>query len=485
MKAILIARVSTEEQKEAGNSLPSQIARLEKYCHSKGFTILQTCSFDESAYTKNRTEFDKIIDFILAQKEKIAVCCDKVDRITRNVFDKRISLLYDKALQDELELHFVSDGQVITSKISAVEKFQFSINLGLAKYYSDAISDNIKRAYEQLIKQGTWLSLAPVGYKNIRKEDGSADIIIDEKMAPLIKKAFELYATGAYSIELLRKKFLDDYGVTWAKGYLAKALSNPFYYGVMIIKGEKYPHKYPHIITKELFDKVQAVKNNFTTKPAKLAGNPALYRGLMRCYDCGLSITPELHKGNYYYHCTQYKGKHNAPWFREETITEYLETLFKKFQMPEDLAQQALIELENLHSKETNFHEMQIKKLLQEQKTIKTMMDNLYLDKLQERITNSDYDKFFQKFKNDLEKIESNIDQLNKANSNYYLTLKHVIDVTSQAFDVFKSSEVERKRVLIKLILSNFGVSGENLHSTAKKPFNLLLNSSDRILWRS
>lgn len=34
MKAILIARVSTEEQKEAGNSLPAQIARLERYCQN-------------------------------------------------------------------------------------------------------------------------------------------------------------------------------------------------------------------------------------------------------------------------------------------------------------------------------------------------------------------------------------------------------------------------------------------------------------------
>lgn len=485
MKAILIARVSTEEQKEAGNSLPSQVARLEKYCHNKGFTILQVCSFDESAYTSNRTEFDKIIDFILAQKEKIAVCCDKVDRISRNVFDKRISILYDKALQDELELHFVSDGQVITSKISAVEKFQFSINLGLAKYYSDAISDNVKRAYEQLIKQGNWLTLAPIGYKNIRHPDGTADIIVDEDMAPLIKKSFELYATGTYSIELVRKKFLDDYGVKWTKGYLAKALSNPFYYGTMVIKGEKYPHKYPPIITKALFDKVQEIKQGFNTKPVKLAGKPALYRGLLRCHDCHLTITPELHKGNYYYHCTQYNGKHNAPWFREDTITEYLEKLFRQLQMPEDLAAQTLIELENLHSKDLTFHESQAKKLVQEQKTIKTMMDNLYLDKLKERITDSDYDKFFQKFKNDLEKIESNIDQLNKSNTDYYLTLKHVIDVTSKAFDIFKSSEVERKRLLIKLILSNFGVSGENLHSTAKKPFDLLLNCSDRILWRS
>src|SRR5271157_2522328 len=121
MKAILIARVSTEEQREAGNSLPAQVARLEKYCQNRSFDILKICSFDESAYTNHREEFDRIIDFVLAQKEKIAVCCDKVDRLSRNIFDNRISTLYERALKDEIELHFASDGQIITSRISAVE----------------------------------------------------------------------------------------------------------------------------------------------------------------------------------------------------------------------------------------------------------------------------------------------------------------------------------------------------------------------------
>lgn len=119
MKAILIARVSTEEQKEAGNSLPAQEARLKKYCQNKGFGILKTCSFDESAYKIERNTFDRIIDFILEQKEKVIVCCDKVDRISRNMFDKRISIIYEKALNDEIELHFISDGQIINSRISA------------------------------------------------------------------------------------------------------------------------------------------------------------------------------------------------------------------------------------------------------------------------------------------------------------------------------------------------------------------------------
>lgn len=152
MKAILIARISTEEQKDAGNSLPAQVMRLQNYCRNRNLEIMETYSFDESAYSSDRSEFDRIIDLILSQKEKIAVCCDKVDRLSRNIFDKRVPILYERALNDQLELHFVSDGQVITNRISAAEKFQFGISLGLAKYYSDAISDNVKRANEQKLR---------------------------------------------------------------------------------------------------------------------------------------------------------------------------------------------------------------------------------------------------------------------------------------------------------------------------------------------
>ncbi len=74
-------------------------------------------------------------------------------------------------MNDEIELHFVSDGQIITSHISAVEKFQFGISLGLAKYYSDAMSDNVKRAIEQKLRKGEWPAKAPYGYKNIINAD--------------------------------------------------------------------------------------------------------------------------------------------------------------------------------------------------------------------------------------------------------------------------------------------------------------------------
>lgn len=484
MKAILIARVSTEEQREAGNSLPAQIVRLEKYCQSKGFSIFQTCSFDESAYTNDRSAFDKIIDIILEQKEKVVICCDKVDRLSRNVFDKRISLLYEKALNDEIELHFISDGQIINSRISAVEKFQFSISLGLAKYYSDAISDNVRRAQEQKLRKGEWLSKAPYGYKNITRADGKTDIIVDEYQSEIIKKVFEWYASGAYSTELLGVKLNKEYGIKWPKGYIAKILNNPFYHGIMVVKDKTYPHRYPAIITNALFDQVQKFKENFKKKPFKYAGLEYIYRGLLRCGDCGLAITPEQHKGYVYYHCTQYNGKHGAKWFREETITEKLGDIFRRMQMPKEVVQQTQETLNQMHINKVEFHNKQFDILTNEQKTLTKMLDALYLDKLKGSITDSEYDRFYQTLRDQVSDVTIRLERLQEAEDNYYTTAKSVLVLTSCIYDLFIGSEVEERRHIIKLLLSNLRIEGENVLYDVASPFNLIVECNDRQLWR-
>lgn len=483
MKAILIARVSTEEQKEIGLSLPAQIYRLENYCKNKSFCIIKSFSFDESAYKDNREEFDRIFEFINQQTEKIAICCDKVDRLSRNMFDKRVSCLYDKALCDEIELHFVSDGQVINSKISAVEKFQFSISLGLAKYYSDAISDNVKRAQEQKLLNGEWLAKAPYGYKNIKK-DGKADIIVDEYQAEIIKKVFQWYASQAYSTQLLAEKLKNEFNIKWPKGYIAKLLNNPFYYGVMLVKGKEYPHRYPAIISYELFDQVQKFKDGFKKKRFKYAGLAYIYRGLLRCGECGLSVTPEQHKGYVYYHCTQYKGKHGAKWLREEAVTKQLGAVFKQLQMPPEIVKQIQETLNESNKNKIEFQAKLLDELTKEHKTITKMLDNLYIDKLKGSITEREYDRFYQSFREQLNEINIKLDKIQQADSNYEITAKHVLNLAMRAHELFLSSEVEERRQLIKLLLSNVRIVDEKVLYDVTKPFDLIINCSDRLLWR-
>jgi DNA invertase Pin-like site-specific DNA recombinase len=344
MKAIILARVSTEEQKEAGNSLPAQVTRLENYCKQKELTILKKYSFDESAYKTKRDDFDSALDYLKSTKEKIAVCFDKVDRFSRNVFDKRVAYLYELAMKDKIELHFSSDNLVITPNISAVEKFHFGMNLGLAKYYSDAIGDNVRRAYETMIKKGVWIGKAPIGYMNVTNENNNKEIEIDPIRSPLIIKIFELYATGNYSISKITSD-MKEAGLTsntvspkpLQHNSVYHIIKNPFYYGMMRIKDSIYPHKYPPLISEELFAKAQEVRASYHKKPFKYAAKPYIFRGLIKCKECGCMITPETKKGYIYYSCTNHKKMHEKRiYIREEKLLAPVYEILKNIQLSDD-----------------------------------------------------------------------------------------------------------------------------------------------------
>ena len=71
MKSIIVARVSTDDQKET--SPVAQLFRMRSYCKNHKFDEPQEFNFTESAYKNKRDEFDKIIDCINNTKEKVAL----------------------------------------------------------------------------------------------------------------------------------------------------------------------------------------------------------------------------------------------------------------------------------------------------------------------------------------------------------------------------------------------------------------------------
>jgi len=77
------------------------------------------------------------------------------------------------------------------------------------------------------------------------------------------------------------------------------------------------------------------------------------------------------------------------------------------------------------------------------------------------------------------------LEQLNEAEDNYYITSKYILSLVNRAYELFISSEVEQRRQLINLVLSNLRVEGEKVLYDALKPFDLILNATDRKQWRS
>lgn len=488
MKAIIIARVSTEEQKEAGNSLPAQTARLESYCERKGFQIIKKFSFDESGYKDKRNEFDEILDYILAQKEVVSVCFDKVDRLSRNVFDKRVATLYEKALKDEVELHFPSDGQIINSQISAVEKFQFGISLGLAKYYSDAISDNVKRAQEQMIRSGIYPSKAPYGYRNVDKGDNCKWIDVEPMEAQIVEKMYEWYSTGSYSMSLIIQEVKTIFNITFYKSRVDQILKNQFYCGTMTYNEKEYTHNYDRIITRELFDKIQNIKAGHHKKHFKYAGLPFLYRGLIKCAECGCMITPEKKtkkngKTYHYYHCTQYKGKHGAQWLTEHELTKQFSAIFSKLVMPQQAIDEMIEALKTNHGHKSDFQKSILTRYQSEYQRYETGIEKAYDDYLLGSITKSKYEEKRKEYRVKQEEINGKIAKLHTADKEYYLTAEYLLKLASYAGKIFESSEMKEKRLLLKIALQNLELKGNKAQYDWVNPFDKIAFYASRSDW--
>lgn len=497
MKAINVSRVSTEEQKEAGNSLPAQIERIDNYCNKKSFEIIKSFSFNESAYKEKRDEFDKLLEYVqkIATKEIVAVCFDKVDRLSRSVFDKRVAVLFEMATAGKIELHFVSDGQIISNQISAVEKFQFSMSLGLAKYYSDAIGDSVKRAFEQKRRNGEWTGAVRLGYSNVSLDEEKRlrkDIIIDPERGYLIQKMFELYATGNYSLETIRLK-ITELGLRSLKGFkLSKScieniLKDSFYCGIAVSKKYgSYAHRYPRLIPKELFDRCQEVRLKRQNSPHKARSRDFILKGLMKCQNCGCTMSAEIKTKKSgrtftYYSCTNAKHVCKRVYIPEKDLLKPIYKVLERFEsISEDVQNELVDELRKNTEAELVFHKAQINRIRTEHDKLKEKQDRLLEAFLDQSITKDIYDKKHQEYQDQIQTLEIELSEHNKADYDYQTTVATVLSVARRARTIFEnSSEVAGKRAFLNFILQNPVVEDKTLSFELKKPFDLVLNLAD------
>ena len=79
--------------------------------------------------------------------------------------------------------------------------------------------------------------------------------------------------------------------------------------------------------------------------------------------------------------------------------------------------------------------------------------------------------------------MDTRLGMLQDAEDNYYITAKYLLELANRDYDIFKSSELEEKRQLVKLVLSNLRVEGKMVRYEAIKPFDSILDYSDRQAW--
>lgn len=98
-------------------------------------------------------------------------------------------------------------------------------------------------------------------------------------------------------------------------------------------------------------------------------------------------------------------------------------------------------------------------------------------------ITDNEYDKFFQSFHEQKAEIATRLGILQETEDNYYITAKYLLKLANRVYELFKSSEVEERRQLIKLVLSNLRVEDKIVRYDAVKPFDTTLDYANRQSW--
>ena len=186
-----------------------------------------------------------------------------------------------------------------------------SIAFGMSKYYTDSLSQGVKRAYRRRVQDGSWPRHAPAGYVFDRN---TRTVVLDPVRAPLVRTAFELYATGEYTLHELTRAMNDGglrscptrrhQGIPMASSRYHYMLNNPFYIGMLRYRGELFEGKHEAIVPLQLFDRCQTVlaQRGWRTRPDM---KPFLYRKIFVCGECGCAVTSETHKGHVYLRCTK------------------------------------------------------------------------------------------------------------------------------------------------------------------------------------
>ncbi|MCF7815722.1 MAG: recombinase family protein [Candidatus Pacebacteria bacterium] len=328
-KFFIYTRKSTDDKDRQVRSIADQLSELKELALKEQLEVVDVFVEKQTAKIPGRPVFNEMM-LRMEAGEASGILAWHPDRLARNSVDGgKIIYLVDTGVISEMKF------PTFWFDPTPQGKFMLSIAFSQSKYYVDNLSENIKRGKRNKVKDGIWPQMSPLGYIN---EGGK--IVVDENIAPLIKKTFETYSSGSFTLRQLRDKFNElglkrKSGKELAVSNYQKLLKNPIYTGLMRYNGEIFEGKHEPIITKKLFDSVQEVMIR-KSKPHSKGLKPFLYRGFFRCGECGCFITTETQKGHNYLRCTKRKNPCTQKYVREELITSQIQEEIKKVSLPLD-----------------------------------------------------------------------------------------------------------------------------------------------------
>ncbi len=225
----------------------------------------------------------------------------------------------------------------------------------IAEFYSANLANEIMKGTVQKAKGGGTPTLAPIGYLNTRSVIEGREartIAIDPMRAPLVRYAFEAYATGKYTLSELHEE-LTDRGLTNRGGgsrperplhrsRVATMLRNPYYIGIVTYQGVEYPGNHEPLVSVPLFELVGEMLTAHDHAKVKERFRQHYLKGSVFCARCNSRLGLTYAKGNGgtypYFYCLGRQRRNGCmlPYLPIEEVEGAVVAYYRKhIQLPE------------------------------------------------------------------------------------------------------------------------------------------------------
>ena len=226
MRCGIYVRVSTDDQRDNGYSIDSQLRMVKEYCEKNNYSIVDV--YNDAGHSGKdlmRPEMQRLLKDIKAKKIDKLVAI-KVDRLTRNNYDGFWLLNYCEEHDVKIEL-ILEPYDVSTANGEMI----FGMNLVFGQRERKEIGARTKRAMEEMALEKIHPAKAPYGYIR-NKETGHLEVEPIE--AQVVKEIFDLYSKG-HSMRNIANIMKENNAYLkqgkWKSDRIYKILTNTIYIG--------------------------------------------------------------------------------------------------------------------------------------------------------------------------------------------------------------------------------------------------------------
>src|SRR6056297_136719 len=343
-KYLIYTRKSTDDADNQKNSIDYQIGQCTSFAQKNELEVAD-CNienFCEAGIIKEKHSAFKTSKMSLTKDGKMEFQIERpkfqflVEKLFKNEFKGFLCLCWDRISRNDQDSIVIKNLMKQGADITCVQMNFDKTSAGYmqmdmmgmnAQFFSQNISEKVKLAIEKLRSEGKCIYMSPIGYI----DNGSDDKRIDKERAPLVKRIFELYATGEWSLAELAK-WANKQGLTTKptrrrrtkkeilsnldlketpktarpvnNKTIENILKNPCYIGKIKINKRDNTQfldgNHSPLIDINLYNKAQEVLKRKNVSIKYVEKDFFVYRGILKC-ECGRSYSPYIKKGHVYY----------------------------------------------------------------------------------------------------------------------------------------------------------------------------------------